>query len=183
MHSFSASAAVSRARPSSLRPNPKAQLRQEQQLQEIERHNAQLFDRMMGIMSREDPNQPTHHNLGAASRRRHSSQVQRSILEQSRLAEENRGIWERLEQQKPTISNQKLREERLKSLNILRFLGKYPNREASRYTDSAETGDRQLTRHSQEGPPAHNLPKPKGQIVPNRSRAMPLSGHMISKTQ
>ena len=37
------------------------------------------------------------------------------------------GIFERLENQKPTISNKKLQEDRAKNLNILRFLGKYPN--------------------------------------------------------
>ena len=47
------------------------------------------------------------------------------------------GMFERLESQKPTISNKKLQEERKKNLTILRFLGKYPNPAASRtYADS-----------------------------------------------
>jgi hypothetical protein len=34
-------------------------------------------------------------------------------------------MYQRIEQQKPTISNRKLEEDRRKNLNILKFLGKY----------------------------------------------------------
>ncbi len=92
---------------------------------------------MMNIMKRKSDINPKKHSST------HQSALSNSRLhsQNERIYSENRQLYHRLENQRPTISNQRLLEDRKKNVKILKFLGKYPNQTA--YSKSFELRKRE----------------------------------------